>query len=177
MTAHSSSTPLRDSAARDWLLARGVLAGHAPALTLVPQEWTTPGVVLRRLWLTAAELRRAGSDAGATLLVVPLEGVVTFTTQGGATAELGRGRLAALPASATLTTAAPSARLELLSRRPGPAPEPAVLASPALPVLIATANAILDGPRDPDEPSRAGLGSALESLLTAVLAGSPRDGL
>ncbi|WKK73050.1 hypothetical protein Q0F99_09485 [Rathayibacter oskolensis] len=149
-----------------------MLADPAAALALVAQEWATPEVVLRRMWHTAAALHRSGSDAGAVLVVIPLEGVVAFETPGGAIASVGRGRFAALPASATLTTGAPSARIELLIRPPGPSPEPAVRSSPALPVLVATANAILDGALDPEEPSRAGLGSALESLLAAVLAGS-----
>ncbi|MWV48490.1 hypothetical protein GRS96_04265 [Rathayibacter sp. VKM Ac-2803] len=163
-------TPLRDSAAREWLSSRGMQA-EAATLTLVPQEWTGSGVTVRRLWHTAASLRRPDASTGL-LLVVPLEGVVTITTPSGATDSVERGRFTTLPASATLTTGAPSARLELLSPRAESSPLLAVRSSPALAVLVATADAILDGDLDHDGPSRAGLGSALESLLTAVLAGS-----
>ncbi|WP_085476376.1 hypothetical protein [Rathayibacter oskolensis] len=165
-------TTLTDSLALAWLAERGVDADAPAPLLLHADEAAEPGFAVRRLAHGAASLRRPSSVApGLVLLLVPLEGTAALSARGVAE-QLSRGRFAALPggAASTLRTRAQSSRLELLVRVPAPLRRPVVAFSTALPVVVATANAVLETRLGPADPAFAGLRAALEQLAAAVLA-------
>ncbi|PPG15595.1 hypothetical protein C5D36_09130 [Rathayibacter sp. AY1C6] len=165
--------PLRGDSARYWLRARHAEAGPDPAFAVTGQEAATEGVLLRRIWHTAGTIDFRPSpraDPGSVVLLLPLEGAFTVASRE-EREFVGRGTLAVLPArsGATISTSAPSSRLVLVVRPSGDADPPAgltVVSSPAAPVLVAAANAVLDA----GLPMSPGLHTALRGLAAAVVA-------
>ncbi|AZZ49856.1 hypothetical protein C5C31_09495 [Rathayibacter rathayi] len=166
------SMPLHGASAQHWLKERGSQADADPAFTLVGHETSADGVLLRRLWHTPGSIRfrpTAGPDPSSLVLLLPLEGVFSVTC-GQEQAIVRHGSVAALPAgsSGTISTSAPSSRLVLMVRPAGVVGRPhglSVSSSPAVPVLLAVANALLDAGLPIDD----GLQTALEGLAASVL--------
>ncbi|WP_146076795.1 hypothetical protein [Rathayibacter tritici] len=168
------SMPLHGAAAQHWLKERGGEADADQAFTLVGHETSADGVLLRRLWHTAGTIRfqpTADTDSSSRVLLLPLEGAFTVAC-GQERATVRRGSVAALSAASagTISTSAPSSRLVLVVRPAGADGCTAGLSvscSPAVPVLLAAANALLDAGLPVDD----GVRTALQGLAAAVLAG------
>ncbi|KZX21261.1 hypothetical protein EV639_10979 [Rathayibacter tanaceti] len=170
--------PLRGAPAHEWLRERGGHTDADPAFALVGQEAQVEGVQLRRIWHTAGSVHFESdvwSDPDVVSLLLPLQGAFTIARRD-ARAIVGRGCFAALPAgaAATISTSSPTARLTLLTRPSGGIPPLVglvVSTSPAVPVLIAAANAVLDARLSAGDPAIDGLRTALQGLAAAVLSG------
>ncbi|PPI20521.1 MULTISPECIES: hypothetical protein [unclassified Rathayibacter] len=166
--------PLRGDSARRWLHARHAETGPDPAFAVTGQEATAEGLLLRRIWHSAGSIEFRPSpraDSRSVVLLLPLEGAFTVVCRE-ERAVVTRGTLAVLPArsGATITTSASGSRLVLVARPSGDVRPPSgltVLSSPAAPVLVAAANALLDARL----PVSGGLRTALEGLAAAVMAG------